>query len=76
VLEREKIDDSYRPTFDERKKENPEIVAPDGGIVNELLSPQECEALQMSLATGYLPPYKRARPHYHKIGEEIYYIVR
>ncbi len=56
-------------------KQDPTFLAKDGWIVGELLSKDEQVQTDISLAEWYLPPHRKAKPHYHKIGEELYYIV-
>lgn len=56
-------------------KQDPTFLAKDGWIVGELLSKDEQAQTDISVAEWYLPPYRKAKPHYHKIGEELYYIV-
>lgn len=75
IEEREQWNKFHRQIFPEKKKWDTWKLAPDGGIVDELLSQQERETLKMSLASWYLPSYKKARPHHHKTSEEIYYIM-
>jgi mannose-6-phosphate isomerase-like protein (cupin superfamily) len=49
--------------------------AADGATVFELLSPKNSIAKNISIASGYLESGKFAKPHFHKVSEEIYYIL-
>ena len=51
------------------------ITALDGALIYELMSREEREQLDLSLAVGFLPPCKKSIPHYHKNSEELYYVI-
>ncbi len=51
------------------------VQALDGTFLYELLSNDERINIGFSLAIGILPVCRKARSHYHKISEEVYYVV-
>lgn len=53
----------------------PSFMALDGALIQELISEEERKRLDVALAVGSLPPGRKAIPHYHKISEEIYYVI-
>ncbi len=53
----------------------PSITALDGALIYELMDAEERKDLDVALAVGFLPPRKKATPHYHHISEEIYYVT-
>ncbi|HLC97825.1 MAG TPA: cupin domain-containing protein [Candidatus Nanoarchaeia archaeon] len=50
-------------------------MALDGAMVYELLSATEKNNLGIGLAVGFLPPKRNATLHFHRISQEIYYIL-
>ena len=57
------------------KKPPPSFEAADGGIVNVLMTEEQCVETNIGLAEWFLLPYKRAKLHHHDISEEIYYVI-
>lgn len=55
--------------------EKPPITALDGALIYELMNADERNRFDLALAIGSLPHVREALPHYHKISEEIYYII-
>jgi mannose-6-phosphate isomerase-like protein (cupin superfamily) len=55
--------------------DKPPIVALDGALIYELIPAKDRERLDVGLATGALPGGRKAIGHYHKISEEIYYVI-
>ncbi len=53
----------------------PSITALDGALIYELMDAEERKDLDVALAVGFLPPRRKAIPHYHHISEEIYYVT-
>lgn len=51
------------------------ITALDGALIYELMSSKERKELDVALAVGFLPAARKAIPHYHKISEELYYVI-
>jgi len=51
------------------------IIAQDGASIYELLSEKEREIMDIGLATGSLPPKRKAIPHKHEISDEVYYVI-
>lgn len=49
--------------------------ARDGAVVYELFRPGNSKIKNMGIAFGTLETLEKARPHFHKISEEIYYIL-
>lgn len=49
--------------------------AGDGAIVYEIFRPGNSKIKNMGIAGGFLRPNQKALLHFHKISEEIYYIV-
>ncbi len=57
-----------------REKGKP-FVARDGALIFELFRNTGLTITNMSIASGYLEPKQKALPHFHKVSEEIYYVV-
>ena len=53
-----------------------EFIAQDNAIVREIVSPRNSTAKNQSLAEVKLPPGVSVLEHYHKVVEEIYYIIK
>jgi len=51
------------------------ITALDGALIYELMNEEERKRLDVALAFGFLPAGRKAIPHYHKVSEELYYII-
>lgn len=51
------------------------FVARDGALVFELFGNSGLAIKNMSIASGYLKPQQKALPHFHKVSEEIYYVL-
>ena len=51
------------------------FLAKDGALIYELLRPQNSGIKNMGLAMGELGKRKKAIPHYHKISEEVYFVL-
>ena len=51
------------------------FITADGSIIRELLGPATVPAQHQSLAEATLPAGQSTQRHYHRIAEEIYYIV-
>ena len=49
--------------------------AGDGAIVYEIFRPGNSKIKNMGIAGGFLKPKQKALLHFHKISEEVYYIV-
>jgi len=49
--------------------------AKDGAFIYELLRPQNSPIKNVGIAVGALGKRKHALPHFHKISEEVYYIL-
>lgn len=64
-----------KPPIVRRQAELAPVPASDGAEVIELFGVQCPGIKHMSLATGSLPPRRKAKAHYHQRSEEIYYIV-
>lgn len=62
------------PTIRRANKLKP-FRAKDGALIYELLRPQNSPIKNMGLAIGSLGKRKKAIPHYHKISEEVYFIL-
>ncbi len=52
-----------------------QIAALDGALVDELMTEDERERLDIAMALGSLPPGRKAIPHLHKNSNEIYYVI-
>lgn len=61
-------------SFIGREKGKP-FVARDGALIFELFRETGLNIKNMSIAAGYLEPRQKALPHFHKISEEIYYVL-
>lgn len=53
----------------------PEIIHPEGEIIQEIIGAQTGGVKSHSLAKVTLPPGKTSVPHYHKESEESYLIL-
>jgi len=51
------------------------VTALDGALVYELMTVKERKQLDTALAVGFLPVSRKAIPHYHKVSEELYYVI-
>lgn len=51
------------------------FVARDGALIFELFRSSNIAPKNISVASGHLKPKQKALPHYHKISEEVYYII-
>lgn len=58
-----------------RASEAKPFKARDGAVVYELFRPGNSKIKNMGIAFGTLETRQKARPHFHKISEEIYYIL-
>jgi mannose-6-phosphate isomerase-like protein (cupin superfamily) len=54
----------------------PPFTTKDGSEIRELLAHRNSAIRNQSLAEARVAPGGRTAPHYHKITEEIYYILR
>ncbi|NQT22797.1 MAG: cupin domain-containing protein [Candidatus Omnitrophica bacterium] len=61
-------------SFIGREKGKP-FVARDGALIFELFRDTGLDIKNMSIASGYLEPGQKAIPHFHKVSEEIYYVL-
>lgn len=61
-------------SFIGREKGKP-FIAGDGAEVYELLKDVGPKTKNISIASGVLRPRQKARPHFHKRTEEIYYVL-
>jgi len=52
-----------------------EFTSLDGAIVYELGSEKERQATGVGFAAGFLPGDRKAKPHHHKVSEELYYVI-
>src|SRR4030042_1592913 len=57
------------------KEEGKPFIARDGALIYELFRRSRFKIKNFSIATGFLKPSQKAIPHYHKISEEIYYVL-
>jgi mannose-6-phosphate isomerase-like protein (cupin superfamily) len=57
------------------RHDKPPVTALDGVVIQELMSDIERKSLDATLAVGNLPAGRKAIPHYHKISEEVYYVI-
>lgn len=55
--------------------DKPPLTALDGALIYELMNAKERKELDIALAVGNLPANRKAIPHYHRISEELYYII-
>lgn len=51
------------------------FIARDGAAIFELFRGNDLVPQKMSIASGYLKPKQKAIPHFHKVSEEIYYVI-
>ncbi len=61
-------------SFIGREKGEP-FIARDGALIFELFRNTGLTITNMSIASGYLKSKQKALPHFHKVSEEIYYVV-
>jgi mannose-6-phosphate isomerase-like protein (cupin superfamily) len=54
---------------------NNSVHSQDGAIVYELLSKEERDKLGFGLALRYLLPRNQAKPHYHAVTDEVYFVL-
>ena len=57
------------------KERGEPFIARDGALIFELFRYNRIIPKNISIASGYLEPRQKALPHYHKVSEEIYYVV-
>lgn len=69
------VDDVEKQYSLQKPRQHNITISQDGTFIYELLSSQERQTLGMGLAFGILPPGKKAIAHYHKIIEEVYYVI-
>ena len=55
--------------------DKPPMTSLDGATIYELISEGDRKELDVALAVGILPAGRKAVPHYHKISDEVYYII-
>lgn len=72
VLEDTDMEDVIPQKFSYDK---PPMTALDGATIYELISEDYRKKLDVALAVGILPTGRKAIPHYHKVSDEVYYIV-
>ena len=51
------------------------FITKDGSEIRELLAHRNSAIRQQSLAEARLPPGASTTPHYHRVTEEIYYLL-
>lgn len=70
------VDDSQtkEPYHESYKNDKTLVGAMDGALIYELFSEEERRKTDVGLAVGVLPPQKKAKLHFHKISDEVYYI--
>ena len=56
-------------------QEVPAFITKDGSEIRELLAQRNSSIRQQSLAEARLPPGASTTPHYHRVTEEIYYLL-
>jgi mannose-6-phosphate isomerase-like protein (cupin superfamily) len=56
-------------------EEQPWNTAPDGAVAREIASPTNSRAARLSIADIVIAPGVVVTPHYHRVIEEIYYVV-
>ncbi len=61
-------------SFIGREKGKP-FIARDGALIYELFRKSGLKIKNISIATGFLKPRQLAIPHFHKVSEEIYYVL-
>ncbi len=61
-------------SFIGREKGKP-FIARDGALIFELFKKSGLKIKNVSIATGFLKPQQLAIPHFHKVSEEVYYIL-
>lgn len=57
------------------KERGKPFIARDGAFIFELFKYSKFSIKNLSVATGFLKPGQKAIPHFHKISEEIYYVL-
>lgn len=55
--------------------DKPPMTALDGATIYELISENDRKKLDIALAVGILSAGRKAIPHYHKVSDEVYYII-
>lgn len=58
-----------------KKEHSKPFIAKDGALIFELLCPETSDIQNLSVASGYLKPRQKALPHFHRISEEVYYVI-
>lgn len=58
-----------------RKNNIKPFKARDGALIYEIFTKTKPAIKNIGLASGILKPNKKALPHFHKISEEIYYVI-
>jgi mannose-6-phosphate isomerase-like protein (cupin superfamily) len=56
-------------------REVPTFITKDGSEIRELLAHRNSSIRLQSLAEARLPPGTSTTPHYHRVTEEIYYLL-
>jgi mannose-6-phosphate isomerase-like protein (cupin superfamily) len=56
-------------------REVPAFITKDGSEIRELLAHRNSSISRHSLAEARLPPGASTTPHYHRVTEEIYYLL-
>lgn len=56
-------------------EEGKPFIARDGALIFELFRATVVTPRKISIASGYLKPKQKALPHFHKLSEEVYYVV-
>jgi len=64
-----------RKEFIRNEKMSRPFLAADGATVYEIFHPRSSNIKNLSFASGFLKVGKTARSHYHKLSEEIYFIL-
>jgi len=72
ILEDDIVDSVSQEKFVNNK---PTIDALDGALVYELMDAEDRDRLDVALAVGFLSEGRKAIPHYHKVSEELYYVI-
>lgn len=51
------------------------LTALDGALIHELMNAAERKELDVALAVGLLSAGRKAIPHYHRVSDELYYVI-
>jgi mannose-6-phosphate isomerase-like protein (cupin superfamily) len=58
-----------------RRSECPPFIAQDGAVIRELCSFRNASVRNQSVAEATIPPGGYVREHYHRVTEELYYVL-